>query len=76
MSDYWNEKIVRTAFTNQNLSIDGEYIAPFPKQIITLPIHQTSKKDDLILDSFCGSRNIGRVCDILERNFMGYNLNY
>ena len=75
MGDYWNEEIVRTAVANQNLDIDGEHLAPFPKQIITLPILQTSEIGDLVLDPFCGSGNVGRVCDVLERNFVGYDLN-
>jgi ParB/RepB/Spo0J family partition protein len=75
MGDYWNEEIVRTAVANQNLGIDGEHLAPFPKQIITLPILQTSEIGDLVLDPFCGSGNVGRVCDVLERNFVGYDLN-
>jgi len=75
MGDFWNEEIVRTAVANQNLDIDGEHLAPCPKQIITLPILQTSEIGDLILDPFCGSGNVGRVCDVLERNFVGYDLN-
>jgi hypothetical protein len=31
--------------------------------------------DNLVLDPFCGSGNVGRVCDVLERNFVGYDLN-
>ena len=69
------EEIVRTAVANQNLDIDGEHLAPFPKQIITLPILQTSEIGDLVLDPFCGSGNVGKVCDVLERNFVGYDLN-
>jgi len=75
MGDFLNEEIVRTAVANQNLDIDGEHIAPFPKQIITLPILQTSEIGDLVLDPFCGSGNVGKVCDVLERNFVGYDLN-
>ena len=48
---------------------------PFPKQIITLPLLQSSKIGDLVLDPFCGSCNVGRVCDVLERNFVGYDVN-
>ena len=50
---------------NQNLGINGEHLAPFPKQIITLPLLQSSKIGDLVLDPFCGSCNVGRVCDVL-----------
>ena len=75
MGDFWNEEIVRTAVANQNLDIEGEHIAPLPKQIITLPILQTSEIGGLVLDPFCGSGNVGRICDVLERNFVGYDLN-
>ena len=74
MGDYWDEEIVRTAVANQNLGIDGEHIAPFPKQIITLPILQTSEIGDLVLDPFMGSGTTGRVCDKLGRSFVGYDL--
>jgi len=75
MGDYWNEDIIRTSVANQNLGIKGEHLAPFPKQIITLPLLQSSKIGDLILDPFCGSCNVGRVCGVLERNFVGYDVN-
>jgi len=75
MGDYWNEDIVRTSVANQKLKIEGEYPAPFPEGIITLPILRTSKEFELILDPFCGSGNVGKVCDVLERNFVGYDLN-
>jgi ParB/RepB/Spo0J family partition protein len=75
MGDYWDEDIVRTSVANQNLGINGEHLAPFPKQIITLPLLQSSKIGDLVLDPFCGSCNVGRVCDVLERNFVGYDIN-
>lgn len=74
MGDYWNEDIVRTSVANQKLKIQGEHPAPFPTEIITLPILQTSKKGDLILDPFMGSGTTGRVCDGLERSFVGYDV--
>jgi len=57
------------------LDIEGEHPAPFPKEIITLPILQTSKKFELVLDPFMGSGTTGRVCDEVNRNFVGYDLN-
>jgi DNA modification methylase len=74
MGDYWNEDIMRTSVSNQKLKIQGEHPAPFPTEIITLPILQTSKKGDLILDPFMGSGTTGRVCDGLERSFVGYDV--
>ena len=74
MGDYWNEDIVRTSVANQKLNIQGEHPAPFPNEIITLPILQTSKEGELILDPFMGSGTVGRVCDGLNRCFVGYDL--
>lgn len=74
MGDYWNEVIVRTSVANQKLDIEGEHPAPFPEEIITLPILQTSKEEELILDPFMGSGTTGRVCDKWARNFVGYDL--
>ena len=73
MGDYWNEDIVRTSVANQKLDIEGEHPAPFPKEIITLPILQTSKEFELVLDPFMGSGTVGRVCDKLGRSFVGYD---
>ena len=74
MGDYWNEDIVRTSVANQKLAIEGEHPAPFPEEIITLPILQTSKEFELVLDHFMGSGTTGRVCDKLLRSFVGYDL--
>ena len=74
MGDYWNEDIVRTSVSNQKLDIEGEHPAPFPEEIITLPILQTSKEFELVLDPFMGSGTTGRVCDKLGRGFVGYDL--
>lgn len=74
MGDYWNEDIVRTSVANQKLNIEGEHPAPFPEGIITLPILQTSKEFELVLDPFMGSGTTGRVCDKLKRKFVGYDL--
>ena len=74
MGDYWNEDIVRTSVANQKISIEGEHPAPFPEEIIILPILQTSKEFELVLDPFMGSGTTGRVCDRLERSFVGYDL--
>ena len=74
MGDYWNEDVVRTSVANQKLDIQGEHPAPFPEEIITLPILQTSEIGDLVLDPFMGSATTGRVCDKLKRKFVGYDL--
>ena len=73
MGDFWNEEIVRTSVSNQKLDIEGEHPAPFPEQIVLLPILQSSKERQNILDPFCGSGTVGRVCDQLNRKFIGYD---
>ena len=47
---------------------------PFPQQIVLLPIIQTSKEFELVLDPFMGSGTVGRVCDEVNRRFVGYDL--
>ena len=47
---------------------------PFPQQIALLPIIQTSNKFELVLDPFMGSGTVGRVCDEVNREFVGYDL--
>ena len=75
MGDYWNEDIVRTSVANQKLHIKGEHPAPFPEEIITPPVLQTSKEFELVLDPFMGSGTTGRVSDKLGRSFVGYDVN-
>ena len=76
---YWALSHSETRGTNvsqhQRLHIEGEHPAPFPEKIITLPIIQTSKEFELVLDPFMGSGTTGRVCDKLGRSFVGYDLN-
>jgi len=70
MGDFWNEDIVRTSVANQKLDVQGEHPAPFPEEIITLPILQASKEFELVLDPFMGS-GTGRVSYKLKRRFVG-----
>ncbi len=53
--------IERTSVANQKLDIKGEHPALFPNEIITLPILQTSKEGELVLDLFMGSGTFERV---------------
>ena len=59
MGDYWNDDIVRTSVANQKLHIEGEHPAPFPEEIIILPILQTSKEFELVLDPYIVSGTNG-----------------
>jgi site-specific DNA-methyltransferase (adenine-specific) len=77
LGDYWSEDVVETAVANQSLDLPNNkiHIARFSEKIVLLPILQTSKEGDLVLDPFMGSGTTGRVCDIIKRNFVGYDIN-
>jgi ParB/RepB/Spo0J family partition protein len=75
MGDYWSEDIVRTAVSNQTRGLNTkEHPAPFPENIVKLPILQTTKERDIILDPFCGRGTTGKVCRELNRKFVGYDV--
>src|SRR6056300_1463350 len=61
----------RTDLTSAKLGT-GSSRETISKEIIILPILQTSNENDLILDPFMGSGTTGRVCDKLGRSFVGY----
>ena len=74
MGDYWNEDIVRTSVANQHKFDKKEHPAPFPEQIVVLPLLQTTKEDDLVLDPFHGSGTTGRVATHYNRQYIDYDL--
>lgn len=76
IGDFWTEDIVETAVSNQNIKNHSkrEHPAPFPKDIVTLPILQTTKSGDIVLDPFCGTGTVGRICLELSRSFIGYDI--
>lgn len=74
MGDWWSEEVVRTAVVNQKVGNGVEHPAPFPEDIITLPVLQTTSEGDLVLDPFMGSGTTGRVSNRLNRNFVGYDI--
>ena len=75
MGDFWSESVVRTAVAKNKPSPDGvEHPAPFPEQIVTLPILQTTDEDDTVLDPFMGTGTTGKVANRLGRRFVGYDV--
>ena len=73
MGDYWHHDVIRTAVaTNRGGGI--EHPAPFPEQIITLPILQTTYEGDVVLDPFGGSHTTGKVAQQLGRRYVGYDI--
>ncbi len=75
IGDFWNEEIIKTAVANQKKDFGKEHPAPFPKEIVLLPILQTTKENDIVLDPFCGTGTVGFVCNSINRKFIGYDIN-
>jgi DNA modification methylase len=48
---------VRTSVANQKLHFEREHPTPFPEEIITLPILQTLKEFELVLDFYGSGTN-------------------
>ena len=72
MGDYWDSEIVKTSVGNQNTKIS--HPAMFPDEIVVLPILQTTKPNDLVLDTFHGSGTTGRVSNQYGRRYVGYDV--
>lgn len=75
MGDFWDESVVKTAVAKNIPTPEGvEHPAPFPEQIVTLPILQTTDEGDIVLDPFMGSGTTGKVANRLGRRFVGYDV--
>ena len=75
MGDFWDEHVVKTAVAKNTRSPDRlEHPAPFPEQIVTLPVLQTTDEGDLVLDPFSGSNTTGRVANRYGRKYVGYDI--
>ena len=75
MGDFWDNDVVKTAVYNQKVSVGLEHPAPFPLEIVYLPILQTTGENDWVLDPFMGSGNCGIAALKLKRKFIGYDIN-
>lgn len=79
LEDYWIEgDVVETACASQReIQKYGisDHPAPFPFEICVLPILQTSRPNDVVLDVFSGSGTTGEAALLLGRKYVGYELN-
>ena len=75
IGDFWTEEIVRSAVVNQ-FSTDSttEHPAPFPEDIVTIPLLQTTEQGDLVIDPFMGTGTTGKVANQYGRRFIGYDI--
>jgi site-specific DNA-methyltransferase (cytosine-N4-specific) len=53
--------------------LDGHHAA-FPESLVRPCISSSTHKNDLVLDPFCGTATVGRVCVELQRRFIGIEL--
>lgn len=75
LGDFWTEDVVRAAVAkNSRTELSLEHPAPFPTDIIRLPILQTTAEHDLVLDPFMGSGTTGKVANAMGRLFIGYDI--
>ncbi len=77
MTDYWDEDVVKTTVANQaSRKMLVDHPAPFHENIVKLPILQTSREYDLVLDPFCGVGTVGKVANEMNRRFVGYDIKH
>ena len=75
LQDYWDADVISTAVAKNSSFGEGvEHPAPFPEEIVHLPILMTTKKGDTVLDPFMGSGTTGRVANAHKRFFVGYDV--
>jgi DNA modification methylase len=75
MGDWWSEEIVRSAVVSQSKqSGSKEHPAPFPRDIVGVPLLQATDEGDLVLDPFMGSGTVGQVANEFGRRFIGYDI--
>lgn len=70
----WNE-YSRNVW-NITPDVDSWHPAPFPKKLAEIAISFHSFIDDLVMDPFSGSGTTARVCNKLNRRFIGFESNY
>jgi len=78
LNDFWNNDIVKTVVAQQHFGELLEHVehpAPFPKELVILPLIMTTKPGDWVLDNFMGSGTTGEVSLGLNRKFVGYDIN-
>jgi site-specific DNA-methyltransferase (adenine-specific) len=78
LEDYWTCDVVKTAIANQSevKKYGGtDHAAPFPKEVPILPILQTTRPGDVVLDLFSGSGTTSAVALLLGRKTIAYEVN-
>jgi site-specific DNA-methyltransferase (adenine-specific) len=74
MGDYWDDVIITSAANHNGRLGNIKHPAPFPTQIVTPPLLQTTREGDLVLDPFHGSGTTGKVANAYGRKYVGYDV--
>ena len=75
MGDFWTHDVVRSAVGNRvKIGTSHEHPAPFPEDIVTLPLLQTTGQGDLVCDPFMGTGTTGKIANDYGRRFIGYDI--
>ena len=78
IGDFWDNDILTTAAFNKNLDHISklfDHEAPFPAEIVLIPLLQTTNENDLVLDPFSGSGTTGAVALLHNRRYIGFEVN-
>jgi site-specific DNA-methyltransferase (cytosine-N4-specific) len=65
----------RTVWTIKTEPYPGSHFAVFPRELVHLCVAAGSRKNGRVLDPFFGSGTTGVVCNVLERDCVGIELN-
>jgi len=74
MGDWWDDTIITSAANHNGRLGNIKHPAPFPTQIVTPPLLQTTREGDLVLDPFHGSGTTGKVANAYGRKYVGYDV--
>ena len=75
LQDFWDADVISTAVArNTSVGDDVEHPAPFPEDLVHLPVLMATDEGDLVLDPFMGSGTTGKVATNHQRRFVGYDV--
>ena len=70
-----NGRIKRAVWSINTKPFKGYHYAPFPEELVRIPILACTDEGGTVLDPFMGSGTTGVVAKKLKRNFIGIELN-
>lgn len=69
-----NRRNRRSVWKINTKPYSGAHFATFPEELVLLCLKAGSKREDYVLDPFCGSGTVGKVCKTTGRKFVGIEL--